>query len=170
MTYPTAVQKFVNTADVIDIKEVVSEASLRQFIAGFMEYYPWWVRVLYGVRAGFVKLLGITQKGMPVQARLRPETVPMMVGEYASFFKVKAASQNHYWVAGVSDTHLTAYLAILRDPLSDGRNHFYVMTLVKYHNWRGPLYYNVIRPFHHLVVGNMMRAGANVPIPYAEAI
>ena len=170
MIYPAAVQKYVTNANVVDVKEVVSEASLRQFISGFMDYYPWWMQALYGIRAGFVTLLGMSQKGMPPTARLQPETVPMTVGRYASFFKVKAASENHYWVGGITDVHLTANLAIIRDPLSDGRNHFYVITLVDYHDWRGPLYYNVIRPFHHIVVWSMMRAGATVAIPHAETI
>ncbi|MGE6761631.1 DUF2867 domain-containing protein [Corallococcus interemptor] len=29
-----------------------------------------------------------------------------------------------------------------------------------YRNWAGPVYFNVIRPFHHLVVARMARHGA----------
>ena len=36
----------------------------------------------------------------------------------------------------------------------------HVVTVVRYHRWTGPLYFTVIRPFHHLVVGSMVRAGA----------
>ncbi|WP_422698682.1 DUF2867 domain-containing protein [Desulfosarcina cetonica] len=31
---------------------------------------------------------------------------------------------------------------------------------MRYRNWTGPVYFNLIRPFHHLVVREMMKAGA----------
>jgi len=34
-----------------------------------------------------------------------------------------------------------------------------VVTVVRYHAWNGPVYFNMIRPFHHLVVGRMAAAG-----------
>ena len=33
------------------------------------------------------------------------------------------------------------------------------LTVVHYKHWTGPVYFNVIRPFHHLVVRQMARAG-----------
>jgi hypothetical protein len=33
-----------------------------------------------------------------------------------------------------------------------------VVTVVRYHNLAGRVYFNVIRPFHHLVVHAAMRA------------
>jgi len=43
--------------------------------------------------------------------------------------------------------------------LADGRKRFHIGTAVHYHNWAGPVYFNVIRPFHHIVVSQMMKAG-----------
>jgi uncharacterized protein DUF2867 len=34
-----------------------------------------------------------------------------------------------------------------------------VVTNVHYHNWAGPVYLQVIRPFHHVVVTRMAQAG-----------
>ncbi len=168
LTYPTAVQTLTNKADVVDIKQTVTTASLRQFIAGFLNYHPLWIQGLYGVRAAFVKVLGMSQKGMPRAPRLTPETVPMRVAQKAGFFAIEAAEENKYWVAGITDVHLTAHLAIVCEPLSDSRNRISVITLVDYHDWRGPFYYNGIRPFHYVVVWSMMRAGANATLHHGD--
>lgn len=62
-------------------------------------------------------------------------------------------------VAEVIDDHLTAHLGVASEPLAGGMTRFHVLTIVHYHNWAGPVYFNVIRPFHHLVVGGMAQAG-----------
>ncbi|MCP4630164.1 MAG: DUF2867 domain-containing protein [bacterium] len=36
--------------------------------------------------------------------------------------------------------------------LDSKTNRFYVITVVHYKHWTGPVYFNLIRPFHHLVV------------------
>jgi hypothetical protein len=63
-------------------------------------------------------------------------------------------------VLETADTHLTGYLAVVIEPLAHGRTTFHNITIVKYHRWAGPLYFNVIRPFHHLVVRSVINAGA----------
>ncbi|MCP5103876.1 MAG: DUF2867 domain-containing protein, partial [bacterium] len=34
----------------------------------------------------------------------------------------------------------------------------HVVTIVHYKHWTGPVYFNLIRPFHHLVIRRMMKA------------
>jgi hypothetical protein len=48
---------------------------------------------------------------------------------------------------------------VVVEPLTMG-NRFLVVTIVHYRHWTGPVYFNVIRPFHHIVVWQMMKAGA----------
>jgi hypothetical protein len=72
---------------------------------------------------------------------------------------VWAAEENRLWVAEVDDTHLRARLAVACDDLGDGRRRFHVVTIVHYKRWTGPVYFRVIEPFHHLVVGAMAKAG-----------
>ena len=38
-------------------------------------------------------------------------------------------------------------------------NRYYVVTAVNYKHWTGPVYFNLIRPFHHLVVSRMAKHG-----------
>lgn len=150
-------------ADHVDVKTVISRAHLREFLAGMMGYQPSWVTFLYGVRMVFVRFLGMRQEGIPHARRLLPENIPMEPGKPMAFFTVRLADTvaEQYWAADADDQHLRATLAVVMRPLADGRNQFFVITVVHYHNWAGPVYFNVIRPFHHVVVGGMTRAGAS---------
>jgi hypothetical protein len=142
-------------ADHVDVKTVEGDVTLREFLSQMLAYQPAWVTALYGVRKGFVWLLGMKQEGIPVAPRFTPESVPMTVGEKAAFFTVRRAEEERVWVADVAESHLRAALAVVKE----GRS-FHVITVVHYKSWAGPVYFNVIRPFHHLVVKAMARAGA----------
>lgn len=146
------------SADHIDVKTVESELSLREFVARLLSYQPAWVTALYGIRWGFVRLLGMKQNGIPQPTRMTAAEVPMHTGADSQFliFQVIAAQEDAYWFAQASESHLNATLGVICESLPDGRNRFYVVTLVHYNKWTGRLYFNTIRPFHHLVVGAMI--------------
>ncbi len=166
MSYMTSlepVQSLLHGADHFDEKIVEGEVNLREFLAGFLSYYPRWIQALYVIRAGFVRLLGMRQKGLPKLPDLHPEDVSFQPGKQETIFKVQAAHEDEYWIADASDKHLTASLIVAVEPLNGSRNRFYIGTVVHYHNWAGPLYFNVIRPFHHIVVKAMARAGIQQP-------
>ncbi|MBC7871714.1 MAG: DUF2867 domain-containing protein, partial [Chitinophagaceae bacterium] len=90
---------------------------------------------------------------------LKPEDVGMIPGTKAAFFTVVMAQEDAYYVARVAESHLTAALAVVMEPLPNNLNRFHVITIVHYNRWTGPVYFNVIRPFHHIVVGSMAQAG-----------
>lgn len=147
-------------ANHVDVKTVESEASLREFLAGMFAYYPRWMKALYAIRWGFVRLLGMKQEGVPDTVRLTPEDVPLTAGDKMAFFTVVMAAEEAYWFASAAEAHLTAHLGVVVEPVGNGQRRFHVLTIVHYHNWTGPVYFNVIRPFHHLVVRQMALAGA----------
>lgn len=146
-------------ADHIDVKSIDGRVNLRAFIAAMMSYQPGWITFLYRVRAVFVRFLGMRQEGIPRASRMRAEDVPMTPGARVAVFTVEQAEENRYWVAVADDSHLKAVLCVVMKPLEGDLNRFHVLTIVHYHRWTGPVYFNVIRPFHHLVVGNMVKAG-----------
>ncbi|WP_338870187.1 DUF6463 family protein [Myxococcus stipitatus] len=158
---PVAVpQVFLEGANHVDVKTVEAEVSLREFVARLMSYQPAWVTTLFAIRGVFVRLLGLRQERLPRPARLRGEDVPMTPGEKASFFTVRHAEEERAWVAGAEDSHLDAFLAVTVETAPEQPRRFHVVTVVRYRNWAGPVYFNVIRPFHHLVVSAMARAAA----------
>jgi len=150
-------------ADHVDVKIVEGEVSMRQFIASMLSYYPRWIVFLYYVRAVLVRLLGMRQPARPDELpRLKPEDISMTPGDHATFFIVRLARQEEYWIAETpEDKHLQAYFGIILEPVKANLNRFHVVTIVHYKHWTGPVYFNTIRPFHHLVVRRMARAGAN---------
>ena len=133
-------------ADHVDVKVVESRASLREFLAAMIAYQPGWVTFLYGVRMVLVRFLGLRQPGVPQALQLAPAAVPMTPGRKLAFFTVRGAAEDRYWVGDAADKHLTGTLVVVAAPLGDGRRRFYVVTVVHYHNWAGPVYFNLIRP------------------------
>ncbi len=150
------------SADHIDVKTAISDLPLRAFVARLLGYQPAWVTALYGIRWGFVRLLGMKQAGIPQPVRMTADDVPMTAGANSKFltFNVVAVQDDAYWFAQASESHLDATLGVIREPLPDGRQRYHVVTLVHYQHWTGRVYFNVIRPFHHLVVGAMLRHAA----------
>jgi len=152
---------YLDNADHTDVKTIEGDVSLRRFIAGMLSDYPWWIVLLYRVRELLAATLGLVRHEKPdVLPSIKPEEVPFEPGETASFFVVRAAKENAYWVSGTpEDKHLTAFFGVVADPSPPRLNRFHVFTSVRYLHWTGPVYFNIIRPFHHLVVSRMMRAG-----------
>jgi len=146
---------FLLRADHVDVHRVRTERPLRSFIAATFAYQPRWIALLYSVRMRLVRLIGLDQEGVPAPTRWRPEDVPMQAGEPASFFTVQAAREDQLWIASAEERHLRGTLAILREA-----GGYALVTIVHYRHWTGRLYFNAIRPFHHLVVMAMARAGA----------
>jgi len=146
-------------ADHIDVKTATGDMTMREYIGAMMAYQPAWLRLLFGIRAVFVRFLGMRQGRITRARALKPEDVPMESGSKLAFFRVRMAEEEHLWVVEADDRHLKGTLCIVVEPLQENRKRFHVVTVVHYHNWTGPLYFNIIRPFHHIVVGSMVRAG-----------
>jgi hypothetical protein len=145
------------TADEVDVKTAHGDVSLREFVAGALGHGPLWIKALFAVRMVVAQVLRLDTTGVPDARRLRPETVSFTPGDPVSFFTVVRGEEDHYLLLKVSDNHLVGWLAIIRRL----DNEFKVVTLVQYLRPAGPFYYNLIRPFHHLVLLSMCRAGAS---------
>lgn len=141
----------------VDVIAVHSTSTLREFIARMMSYEPGWVVFLYRVRKLFVTLLGMHQESVPRAPHWRSDQVPMQPGQPASFFTVRSSTEEDLCVVDAEARHLRATLCVVRE-----LDQFSLVTIVHYRHWTGPIYFNVIRPFHHLVVRGMARAGASV--------
>lgn len=148
---------YLDQADVIDVKQFEGEASLRGFIAAMLSYYPWWLVMLYRIREVLVSVLGLVKHEEPeTLPALKPEDVSFTPGEEASFFIVQCGQEERFWVSETpDDKHLKAYFGVVKEPLDDSVSRFHVITTVYYKHWTGPVYFNLIRPFHHLVVARM---------------
>jgi len=152
---------YFQNVDHVDIKTIEGKSSLRVFISGMLSYYPWWIIALYRIREIFISILGLVRHEKPdVLPSIKPENLAFKPGENATFFIVRTAKEDEFWVAETpEDKHLKAYLGVVTEKLRNEITRFHVFTSVTYLHWTGPIYFNLIRPFHHFVVSSMMKAG-----------
>lgn len=155
--------KYLEKADVTDIKVFEGRTTLRWFLASMLSYYPWWIVGLFRLRKLLVGILGLVNHQAPdARPDLQPADLSFTPGENVTFFIVRCAEEELYWISETpEDKHLSAYFGVVKEPVNDSVNRFYVITTVYYKHWTGPVYFNLIRPFHHLVVSRMARHGLN---------
>ena len=158
------INPFLKNSDHIDVKAVDGKVTLREFVASMISYQPWWLVVLYHLRTAVAHALKLEKhrdlKG-PIQ--INPEDISFTPEKNVHFFIVTLSKEGQYLILETpEDKHLHAYLAISVENLNNDINRFHVITVVFYKHWTGPVYFNLIRPFHHLVVRQMMRAGVRI--------
>ncbi|WP_433463043.1 DUF2867 domain-containing protein [Spirillospora sp. CA-128828] len=146
-------------ADHVDVRGIESEASLREFVAAALGWRPAWLRALFRARAVLARALRLRDPDVPLGTPPGPAEISFTPGDPAAFFTVTHGAEDRYLALAATDTHLTGRLIFTTAP-AGGRSRYELATVVKYHRWTGPLYFTVIRPFHHLIVAGMTRAGA----------
>jgi hypothetical protein len=148
--------------DHCDVKNIETRTAMRPFIAGMLSYHPCWIALLFRVREILVKILGLEKHELPDQPpSIKPQMLSFTPGDKVLFFVIQKAREDTYWIAASpQDKHLSAYLGVVAEQLENGSRRFHVFTTLRYKHWTGPVYFNLIRPFHHLVVWRMMKAGA----------
>lgn len=155
-----ALAAMASGADHLDEKTFRGPADQRQFLAGIFGYVPAWLRALFAVRGVVATALGLRHDAPPRQPAISPADVPMRPGESLGPWIVRAAEEGRLWAVDITDRHLSAVLAVLSEPAGQGLFLHRVLTIVHYNHWTGPLYFNLIRPFHHLVVWAIGRHAA----------
>ena len=143
--------------DEIDVKTASGDVTLREFVAGALSHSPLWVKGLFAIRIAVATVLRLETATVPDSRKLRPETVSFTPGEKDAFFTVMRGEEDHYLLLKISDNHLIGYLAFITDNERPAK--FQVVTLVQFLRPAGRFYYNLIRPFHHLVMLSLCRAG-----------
>ena len=154
-------EPYIEGADVVDVKVFRGQTSLWGYIASMLSYYPWWVVGLYRIRKLLVGVLGLAKQATPEKLPdLNPADVSLSPGNHVTFFVVRCAEEDRFWIAETpQDKHLRAYFGVVKEPVNGAVSRYYVITTVFYKHWTGPVYFNLIRPFHHLVVSRMARYG-----------
>jgi len=151
------IKTLMQDADYVDCYSTISSKPLRVMVASCLSFMPGWARALYWLRAGFVRLLGMRQEKIPFAAPVREEDVSLTPGDQVKFFTVTMARDESYWVGGATEKHLSGHIGIVAEKLQDGRKRFHLLAVVKFRHWTGPIYFNVIRLFHCVIVKAMLK-------------
>lgn len=146
-------------ADHVDVKIGEGAVSVLEAAAGIMSYRPRWVELLWWMRAGLVRVLGLGRQREVPRTRYTADTLPAEPGGRLGFFSVFDTDRESFWMVQGRESHLEAVLAVFATPLpgGPGRNRIHAATVVRYRSGIGPIYFNLIRPFHHLVVTRALR-------------
>ena len=67
LPYVEDIHPFLKGANHIDVKSIDGNVSLREFIASMMSYAPWWLVLLYKIRAVVARVLGLEKQPERVQ-------------------------------------------------------------------------------------------------------
>ncbi len=153
---PSGLLPWLVGADHLDVKTVSSRREFAQVLAGVLNFRPAWLRALYALRGILARLLGLAHHPPAPLPAKGPAALPWRPGEVAGGFRVLTAEPDSLWVGEAADRHLSARLALWAAPPLDGRRRYHLATIVHYRDWRGPLYFNLIRPFHHLVASRAL--------------
>jgi hypothetical protein len=153
-------QAILKDADYVGVKIVEGDVTLQEFLSGMFAYRPGLIRFLYRVRSGLVRLIGIRQQPLPEMDEWIPGDVPMLSCGNIWFFSVSLASEDRYWIGCCpEESHLTAFMGVVVEPLKGTRKRFHFVTIVRYKHWTGRLYFLLIRPFNWFFVNRLARAG-----------
>ena len=158
------IAELVESADHIDVKHITSSASMREFLAAAFGWRPLWLRGLFAARAVLAKAIRLDESIPPRTPALTPAGLDLTPGGKVEFFTVVAAEEDRYTVLEASDNHLAGYLIVQASPCgateTATENRYEVATVVQYRRLAGRFYFNLIRPFHHIVVWRMITAGS----------
>jgi len=160
------IKALTRQADYVGLKVVEAEDRLEAFLGNMFAYRPHLIRLLYRIRAPLVRLLGFKQDAMPGMDEWIPQEFPMLPCGTVWFFTVRKVEKGRYWIAGCPrDRHLDADLAVVARPLAGRRKRFYILTVVRYKHWTGPVYFNLIRFFNLFLIDRMSHAATRCKRP-----
>lgn len=118
----------------------------------FWTVQPGWLKTLFTIRNGIVRFFGLKTDKSDSSEFERC----IRAGSNYTFTSIPAKSANET-VMCLQDKHLTAYLSVYIKNIGENKRTVYITTLVHFHYWLGYAYFNIIRPFHHIVVKKMMK-------------
>ena len=123
----------VDYSDSFSIEVTENHLSPKDIILKTFAHNPVWLRILYKIRACFVKPFGIETEAI--------ESKELIIEE-----------DNQEAIMRKDDKHLLFYVDVFITPLTTGKQLIEATTLVKYHNWIGKAYFFCIKPFHRIIV------------------
>ena len=160
------IERFTKSAHHLDAVSAYASLSLRECISNALSWQPTWLKILFLARGGLARLMRLEHPSSRPSRPLRPEEISFHPGGRLAFFTVSAGKEDAFLVLTAEDTHLVGHLIIEVDPTDTGtERRFRVITAVHYRRWTGLLYFNIIRPFHHIIMHRMIAAASRADEP-----
>ncbi|WP_350287346.1 DUF2867 domain-containing protein [uncultured Croceitalea sp.] len=124
----------------------------------FFNSGPKWIGKLFGLRNRIVSIFGLKTSGNSKDRQAQLDDFSCEEGEQLGLFKVFRKTQ-HEVVLGEDDKHLNFKVSLY---LGEGTSaaterNLTISTVVKFNNWFGKLYFLPVKPFHKLIVPQMLK-------------
>lgn len=134
-----------------------SAPPLDELLVHTLSDLPGWVWFLLALRDRIVGVLGLRKGGdaLPGHSEL-----PLRAGGRVGFFSVAARRSSgdcDEILLAADDRHLEVCVSALCARDADGELRFAMTTIVEFHNLLGRLYFVPVRPFHRLILMDMIR-------------
>lgn len=160
------IERFTRPAHHLDAVSAYASVSLRECISNALSWQPTWLKILFLARGGLARLMRLEHPSSRPGRPLRPEEISFHPGDRLAFFTVSAGKEDAFLVLTAEDTHLVGHLIVEVDPTDTGiERRFRIITAVQYRRWTGMLYFNIIRPFHHIIMYRMIAAASRPDQP-----
>jgi hypothetical protein len=132
----------------------VKELSADEIMISFWTVIPGWVNALFKLRNLLVLPFGLdTSNG---RGRFEELKAMIRAGNGNNGLTSVVAKSGNETVILLSDKHLDAYMSVFIST-KDKLQEVTAITLVRYHNSLGRIYFFFIRPFHKVIVKSMLR-------------
>jgi len=138
--------------DTFLIKTKKDSLSIEEVTSAFFLSGPKWIDVLFKLRNLIVAPLGLKVSN---ENRIIIN-YPLVIGEKIGFFEIFEINKTKV-ILGADDGHLDFRVSI---EVIDG-NKVSTDTLVKYNNRFGKIYFQIIKPFHKVIVASMLKGMLN---------
>ncbi|MDR1197770.1 MAG: DUF2867 domain-containing protein [Prevotellaceae bacterium] len=147
-------------SDYNEAYEIIVKANNRltpdNMLIVFWTDFPAWVRWLLYLRDMLVKPFGL--KGTDDNYNSFRQNFTEMVCTSGNYKQMSIpAKRENETVIQLADRHLTTELSCRIENILDNKLKISIITLVHYHNTFGKVYFNVIKPFHKIIVKTMMK-------------
>ncbi|MCK8522939.1 DUF2867 domain-containing protein [Aquimarina sp. D1M17] len=132
--------------------EVITQKELGK---AFFLSAPKWVGALMTLRNTIVSVFGLKTGGSITKRNLQNEDFDFKKGQSVGIFKIYDKNENEI-IMGEDDSHLDFRVSLLLQPQNDQKA-LTISTLVTFNNWLGKLYFLPVKPFHKIIVRNMLK-------------
>lgn len=138
---------YTDTFQATTVHEI--HASPDDIMISFWLDMPGWVNALFKLRHFIVQFVGL--KGSKNENMSELESCIRNGSDYR-FVKVPIKDNNET-VLLLSDKHLDAYISVQKE----NSQTIFIHTLVQFHNTLGKVYFFFIKPFHCVIVRNLLK-------------
>ena len=124
---------------------------------------PKWMKRLGRLRDLIVKPFGL-KTGVFTEPKLPGKSIRYNIGDMIGFFPVIDRSESEI-VMAENDKHLYFRVSVLlRNNPDSGSHSIYVTTIVQFHSILGKIYFVPVKPFHKIIVKNILKNLASFTI------